>query len=430
VRPVARGVTATILAAFLALAGSGAAADRREIGTVVLEGAPEVPAGLLGRLGQYQNVRQASFQDWLPDGGILVLTRFAETNQVHRVRFPGGAREQLTFLAEPVSTARALPDGSGFLFVSDEGGAEFFQIFRFFAEGARIERLTDGRSRHSPPVLSHDGRRMAFVGTGRNGRDFDVYEGPLEGPFERVFESEGTWQVFDYSPDGRFLLIANRVSINESDPFLFDLRERKLVRLVPRERRAAHDLLRFAADGGSVFYVSNADGEFRSLRRLDLASGKEEVLSAGIPWDVTAFDLSRDGARLAFVVNEEGFSRLRVLDLRRRRALRLPEIPEGVIGAVRFSPDGRRIAFGLSSPQVPGDVFVVVLRPKPGLERWTASETAGLDPRRFAPARLARYPTFDEEAPGRRRTIPTFYYLPDRPGPHPVLIQIHGGPEA
>ncbi len=401
---------------------------RREVGTVVLEDVPEVPQALLERLGQYQNVRQAQFQDWLPEGGMLILTRFAESNQVHRVRVPEGAREQLTFLDEPVYAARAVE--GGFLFVSDRGGSEFFQIYRFHQERARIELLTDGRSRHSPPVLSWDGKRLAFVGTGRNGRDFDVYEGPLAGPFERVFESEGTWQVFDYSPDGRYLLIANRVSINDSEPFLFDLGARRLLRLVPGGRRAAYDLLRFAPDGRSVLYVSNADGEFRTLRRRDLASGREEELSAGIPWDVTAFDLSRDGRRLAFVFNEEGFSRLRVLDLRSARTLRLPAVPEGVIVGLRFSRDGRRLAFSLSSPRIPGDVFALEFGARVALTRWTRSETAGLDAQRFAEARLVRYPTFDEEAPGRRRTIPTFYYLPEGPGPHPVLIQIHGGPEA
>ncbi|GIX33271.1 MAG: peptidase S9 family protein [Lysobacterales bacterium] len=426
----ARRVAGGILALALLLPPLLAAEPilRREIGAVVLEDVPEVPPSWRERLMRYQNVRQAQFQDWLPDGGMLILTRFGDSNQVHRVRFAEGAREQLTFLDEPVYAARALEDG--FLFVTDRGGSEFFQIYRFHEPGGRIELLTDGRSRHSPPVLSWDGRRIAFVGTGRNGRDFDVYEGPLAGPFERVFESEGTWQVFDYSPDGRYLLILNRISINESEPFLFDLEARKLFRLAPEGRKAAHDLLRFAPDGRSIYYVSNADGEFRTLRRLELASGREQPLSASIPWDVTAFDLSRDGRRLAFVVNEEGFSRLHVLDLRSGREHRLPSIPDGVISVLRFSPDGKKLGFGLSAARIPGDVFALEFGARIKLARWTRSETAGLDASRFAEARLIRYPSFDEEAPGRRRLIPTFYYLPEGPGPHPVLIQIHGGPEA
>ncbi|MDW8479855.1 MAG: alpha/beta fold hydrolase [Xanthomonadales bacterium] len=119
-----------------------------------------------------------------------------------------------------------------------------------------------------------------------------------------------------------------------------------------------------------------------------------------------------------------------VLSLRSGRPLRLPALPRGVITGLRFAPDGSALALSLSAPSLPGDVFVIRFGPRPKLERWTRSETGGLPPERFSEARLARYPSFDEAAPGRRREIPTFYYLPPGPGPHPVLIQIHGGPEA
>ncbi|MDW8479856.1 MAG: hypothetical protein RML12_08745 [Xanthomonadales bacterium] len=274
----------------LAPSPSPAAAERRELGPLMLEGVPPIPEDLLERLARYQSARQALLQDWFPGGGVLILTRFGETNQVHRVAFPGADREQLSFFPEPVAHARALPDGSGFLFLADRGGAEFFQIHRQHLADGRVERLTDGRSRHGPPVLDARGRRMAFVGTGRNGRDFDVYEGPIEGPHERVLEAEGTWQVFDYSPDGRFLLVAQRVSINESEPFLLELANRRLLRLRPKSEPASYDLMRFDPRGGAVYYVSNAGGEFRTLRRLELARGEERVLSAESPWDVTALD--------------------------------------------------------------------------------------------------------------------------------------------
>src|SRR5262249_3562598 len=66
------------------------------------DGVPAVPAALGQELNRYQNIRSASFQDWEQAPGrraMLILTRFGNTNQVHRVGFPGGARTQLTFLA-------------------------------------------------------------------------------------------------------------------------------------------------------------------------------------------------------------------------------------------------------------------------------------------------------------------------------------------
>ena len=71
--------------------------------TIAVEGVPAVPETLFRELNRYQNIRSASFQDWEPDRrAMLILTRFGNTNQVHRVAFPGGARTQLTYLPDRV----------------------------------------------------------------------------------------------------------------------------------------------------------------------------------------------------------------------------------------------------------------------------------------------------------------------------------------
>jgi dipeptidyl aminopeptidase/acylaminoacyl peptidase len=66
--------------------------------------------------------------------------------------------------------------------------------------------------------------------------------------------------------------------------------------------------------------------------------------------------------------------------------------------------------------------------------RYTRSEAGPVDPLQFVPAELVRYPTFDR-VNGKPRQIPAFLYRPrdgrpGMPGPRPVLIEIHGGPES
>src|SRR5262245_41763507 len=52
---------------------------------------PSIPAEFAARLSQYQNTRNANFAGWSPDGnGILILTRFGNSTQLHRVYEPGG----------------------------------------------------------------------------------------------------------------------------------------------------------------------------------------------------------------------------------------------------------------------------------------------------------------------------------------------------
>ena len=74
-----------------ALAATGV--DRREVGNLVIEAIPEIPGGVAARLRQYQNTRYASLYGWLgDDGGLVMGSRFGETNQVHYLTQPGGAR--------------------------------------------------------------------------------------------------------------------------------------------------------------------------------------------------------------------------------------------------------------------------------------------------------------------------------------------------
>ena len=89
------------------------AAQRRESGTLLLDGVPTPDPALAALLARYQQSRGATFLDWLADGSILVSTRFGETEQVHRVAAALGMRLYkvgLTWPLEPAG-ARRFADG-------------------------------------------------------------------------------------------------------------------------------------------------------------------------------------------------------------------------------------------------------------------------------------------------------------------------------
>jgi dipeptidyl aminopeptidase/acylaminoacyl peptidase len=184
----------------------------------------------------------------------------------------------------------------------------------------------------------------------------------------------------------------------------------------------------FARDGRSVFVASDEDAEFKKLRRIDLATGAITELAPDLHWDVEAIAAGNDGRVLAYVANEDGIARLRLLDLRSGKSREASGIPAGQIGSMKFDPESRRLALSISAPRTAGDTYVYDLADDT-LERWTESEIGGLDPEKFAEPRLIHYPTFDTVG-GRPREIPAFYYRPERKGPLPVLIVIHGGPES
>lgn len=401
---------------------------------LVVEGIPPLPPELRTDVGRYLEFRSASLGSWHPTRReMLITTRFADAAQVHLVTQPGGARRQLTFLPEPVRGGSFQPTtGDYFLFTQDIGGGEFYQIYRFDLADARITLLTDGKSRNSGGAWSTSGTRIAYTSTRRTGRDTDVWlMDPLNPASDRLVAelSGGGWGVVQWSPDDAKLLLGEYVSINENYLWLLDLRTGGKELLTPKtgEKIAwGPPAPVFAKDGRSLFVVTDQGSEFKQLYRMNLATRALTPFGPRFPADVEHLELSDDGKLLAVVTNEEGVSRLHVLNAANGKEVRTPKLPLGVIGGLAWHKNNRDLGFTLSAAQSPSDVYSLDLR-NGKLERWTESETGGLDPRDFVEPELVRVKSFDG------LEFSSFVYRPDPrkfPGPRPVLINIHGGPES
>ena len=407
------------------------AAERIDVGNRISENLPEIPAELIDSLNQYQNTRGAGFAGWTGDGCILISTRFAETSQAHRVCQPLGMREQLTFYKEPVAGITASPAKAlrqGFVFAKDKGGDEFSQLYWFDNATRTTTLLTDGkRSQNNGTVLSDDGGLMAYRSTSRNGKDTDVWlRDTRSGEARALVTAGGSWNAMDFSPDGKRLLVSQYLAADDSRPGEVDIATGKLTLFPIDGGKAAFGGFEYARNGKGVYFISDEKSEFQHLRHHDPAAGKTTVISKDIPWDVTAFAQSPDGSRLAYITNEDGISTVRLIDTASLKPVALPKLPIGVSGGLQFSPDGRRLAMSINTATSPSDVYVIDIG-KSELTRWTASEVGGLDTSAFTAPTLVRFKSFDG------RSIPAFYYRPAglKPGEKvPVLISIHGGPEA
>ncbi|HEY3225420.1 MAG TPA: S9 family peptidase [Planctomycetota bacterium] len=391
--------------------------DPRKPASIKVQDVPPVPREIFDRLMQYHNVRAAQFRGWTPDGrSVLISTRFASTSQLHLVHAAGGRREQITFFDDAVGDAAVAKDGS-ILFEMAKEGDENFQIYRLDRKTGRASMLTDGKSRNQLGPLDLSGRRFAFSSTKRTGRAADLYVHDLESGESRLLleVAEPGWGVTDWSPDGAQALVVHYVSANESYVHVLDVKTGQRTDVpIPGGGKAAHGAIKFSGPG-TLLLSSDARGEFRQLARVDLATLKYEWLTEDIPWDVT--DAVVSGGRALFTVNEDGRSRLFLLEGGRRTEV---DLPTGLVGSMDFSPDGKRAAFSLSRPDAPGDVYVL----EDGkLERWTYSEVGGLDPSTFVVPERIEYPSFDA------RKISAYYYRPRNAKKSPVVIWIHGGPE-
>lgn len=418
-------VCATI-AFSLAISASAQAQSggRIQRGALIIENVPETPPEISERLRQYVNTRSAFFADWLPNGGVLIITRFGDTAQIHAVDQPMGARRQLTFFEERVSGASVRPGSDTIVFTRDVGGNENFGGYVLDPATGRSAPFTEPGTRNENFVFSDDGAQVAWSYVPANEPNYEIYVGDPSNPNSRrrALDGEGAIGPADYSADGSKLLLQRYISIAESRLFVMDVATGDQTRLAP-DVTASFSGGEFTPDGRAVITLSDEGSQFMRLMRIDLASGQRQVISPDIGWGLEEFDLSPDGRTIAYVVNEAGRSQLRLMDARSLRALSAPALPAGIISGIEFSPDNRRIAFTFNSATAPGDVYSWDLRART-LTRWTASETGGLPQAIFVEPELIRWRSFDQ------REITGFFYRPRTPGPHPVIINIHGGPES
>lgn len=416
---------------------------------LVVDGIPPLPAEMVEQVGRYTESRAAGFAAWHPTlPEMLILTRFADTNQVHVLAEPGGARTQLTFFPDRILSATVSPTkGTYFILTKSAGGNEFNQNYRYDFATGDITLLTDGKSRNSSPEWSSKGDRVAYTSTRRNGSDTDIYvQSPTDPKTDRLLAEVkgGGWQVLDWSPDDKQLLVREYVSINESYLWLFDAESGAKKEITPRPadgaEKVSYDKALFAKDSKGLFATTDRESEFQRLAYIDLESGIHSYLLPNPKWDVDDWDLSHDGSRIAYTLNENGGSSLHMLDVSARdNAITARPLPDPdfkpalgsvVISGLKFHRDPKQylLAFNVAGARSPSDVYTWSIADRKSLTaRWTASETGGIPASKFVQPELVKWKSFDD------REISGFLYTPDAtkfPGKRPLIINIHGGPES
>ena len=426
---------ASLVCGWLLLSSASALGQGAEVfappESLVVEGVPPIEAGLAQSASRYTEFRSAELFDWHPTNReILIGTRFADTNQVHHVAHPAGARRQITFFPDRVLAASYHShQGDYFILTKDKGGNEFFQFYRYDLAEGESTLITDGASRNTGAVWSHAGDRIAYGSTRRNRNDVDFFVmDPANPKTDKLLVQNqgGGWSVADWSSDDKQLLALESISINEGYVWLVDVGSGQKELVTPKSgtEKIAYEPVAFSKDGKGIYVLTDRGSEFMRLAYLDRASKEHTYLTADIPWDVESARLSLDGKRIAFATNENGISRLHLLDTATKAQLPVPKLLAGVISHLQWHENSRELGFVITSANSPADVYSIDTS-SGRVDRWTSSETGGLDPARFVEPRLVTWKTFDG------RELSGFLYRPPVrfTGQRPVIVNIHGGPE-
>ncbi|MDQ3175417.1 MAG: alpha/beta fold hydrolase, partial [Acidobacteriota bacterium] len=311
----------------------------------------------------------------------------------------------------------------------DTGGNEFFQGYRYDLANGNITLLTDGKSRNTGGVWSNSGQWLVYGTTRRNGKDVDLYViNPADPKSDKALSQleGGGWGAADWSPDDRQIILFEFISANESYLWLVNAATGEKTLLTPKggAEKIAYGGGQFSKDGKGIYVTTDRDSEFQRLAYVDLATKQHKFLTDHIKWDVDEFDISPDGKILAFVTNEDGIARLHMLDTTTGKEKPVAKLPIGQIFGIDWHENGTDLGFTLVSARSTSDVYSLDVKTG-NVDRWTFSETGGLNTEKFSEPELVRWKTFDD------KMISGFLYLPPAKfkGPRPVVINIHGGPE-
>ena len=332
---------------------------------------------------------------------------------------------QLTFFPDGLDWYVLSREGELAVVGVSTGGSENSQLFLVDTRTGRIRRLTDKPEvTYGSVVWSRDDRTIFMRSNEENLRDFKLYRMDLAtGVTTKLVDLPGWNNWEDLSPDGRVLAFSHCLSKADNDLFLYSLETKDTTRLTSHEGSSLYQNARFDAEGTRLYLTSNANDRELMLRAsLDFDKKKLSFLEPDSPWNVDFLALSPSRQIMVWVTNQDGYGRMKLVELKSGRELPTPKI-NGLIGDPALS-ESSRMLFAFDSPTQAPDIWSWDWQSEK-LVRMTQVAYAGIDSTQFTEPKLVTYGSFDG------LQVQAFLYLPTdyRGGPIPFLVDLHDGPD-
>lgn len=402
-------------------------------------------------IAPYLQIKGQSGPSLSPDGTHVAYS-FAKSgiSQVWVSALSGGDAFEITTGSERAELQAWSPvDPNLIIFGRDTGGDENWEIWSINPHGDGLEALTyEPGVQHNFGGYSFDGTFIAFASNARNRQYFDVYTrlsrtlrtvsaqvGPVAAcPIrncaagqQMVMQNDGDARPVAWSHDGKSLLVSIRKDNFNNDLLLVDLtQDTYLGRLLTAHTgNADFESCAFAGGDSKIYCVSDFGGrEHRGRAVIDLTGGQPIRFLDDQPYDIDALTLSRDGKKMAYVRNRDGYGEIVVVDAASEAVLAMPKMPPGVAASLTFSTRGDKLAFEFTGPTQPSAIWAYDFDSK-ATRRVTTPQLAGIAPSAFVEPQLVSFKSFDG------LSVPAWYYKPrGSSGNLPVVVDVHGGPEA
>lgn len=358
---------------------------------------------------------------WIDNATLAVLDDRTGVPQVSTLNLDNGTLTARTNFPERVLSLLGKSGADHLVFGMDTGGNECQQLWRLpAAEGDPVRLTTDDNAMHEPGAIATDGKTILYRSNERDPAKFDIVASSIEDFDPSIWlEADGMPYPIDASSELGLALIGRLNTNLDASLLLLYPETGVVIDLLPHEGEASLNSAWLDADGSFVWVVTNVDREFHRVIQIDLASyERREFFLAD--WDVEQLAVSPNRRYVAVGINEDGMSRVTILDTRNADIVTNFAVEPGVVDRLAWSPDSSRIAFGLSTPARAGRIAIGALHGH--VELFDAEQSD--DSNDLPTPEVVRYPTFDG------RVVPAFWFTPPGDGLFPVVIEVHGGPES
>jgi hypothetical protein len=153
-----------------------------------------------------------------------------------------------------------------------------------------------------------------------------------------VAEMDATLYPVDWSRSGRYLLIVRYNTNLDTDLYLLDLQSpgSEARHLTPHTGAARYEYAVIAPEERGIYLLTDAVRDTVALAYLDLQTLAVKIV-LDLSWDIDQMQLSPDGTRLVYAINEGGYHKLIVRDVVSGTETPINGLPKGIINRMSWA---------------------------------------------------------------------------------------------
>ncbi|WP_430967930.1 alpha/beta fold hydrolase [Spongiimicrobium sp. 2-473A-2-J] len=314
------------------------------------------------------------------------------------------------------------PKDERMLFRMDNNGNEIFHIYLRDTDGNHKDLTPDDGARTNFYGWAKDDQSFFFTSNKRDKRYMDLYEMDLEN-FKptMLYQNDEGYSLGGLSNDKNYLPLSKAINTNDSDLFLYNLKDKSLVKI--NKNQSANSSQDFSNDGKSFYYTTDDNAEFAYLMRYDIAEKAYEK-DMERNWDIAGSYFTETGKYQVTYINEDAKNVIEVKDMASGENIDLPALDNQSITNVSFSDDEKTVRFFAGGSHTPSNLYLYGLENEVILQ-LTDVLNDEIEGEHLVTAEVIRYKSFDG------LEIPAIYYKPHQASEEnkvPALVWVHGGP--